>query len=245
MSRLVLPRQRVFQGDLILVNAAHPLRESPVSRLAPPSEAFPQILMESRAAGLLAACIRAVGGTGRILPVSGWRSEAEQQAIWNDSLAEHGEAFTRSYVALPGCSEHQTGLAIDLGRAAERIDFLRPAFPYGGVCGAFRKLAADYGFVERYQKGKQALTGIAPEPWHFRYLGAPHATLMVRRDLCLEEYLELLRAGPQSCVLAGGRAARVFYVPCAGEKTELELPSGCCQVSGDNLDGFIVTVWGE
>lgn len=122
------------------------------------------------------------------MPVSGWRSQQEQQRIWDDSMAEHGETFTRQYVALPGCSEHQTGLAIDLGKAAGYIDFIRPAFPYDGVCGRFRRLAARYGFIERYQRGKEEVTGISAEPWHFRYVGAPHAQLMETNGLCLEEY---------------------------------------------------------
>ena len=88
---------------------------------------------DERAARLLAACIQAAGGAREIVPVSGWRSQAEQQAIWEDTLQRRGEAFTRQYVAVPGCSEHQTGLAIDLGRAAREIDFIRPDFPATGA----------------------------------------------------------------------------------------------------------------
>lgn len=95
--------------------------------------------MERRAARLLAACVQAVRGAGAIVPVSGWRSQAEQQQIWDDTLRTEGDAFTRQYVALPGCSEHQTGLAMDLGRAADHIDFIRPDFPDDGVCGVFRQ----------------------------------------------------------------------------------------------------------
>ena len=79
------------------------------------------------------------------------------------------------------CSEHQTGLAIDLGLASEEIDVIRPNFPYSGVCAAFRKQAADYGFILRYPAGKEAVTGIAYEPWHFRYVGVPHARFMLNR----------------------------------------------------------------
>ena len=61
--------------------------------------------------------------------------------------------------------------------AAEHIDFIRPDFPDDGVCGAFRRAAARYGFLERYTREKEALTGIAEEPWHFRYVGVPHARL--------------------------------------------------------------------
>lgn len=65
----------------------------------------------------------------------------------------------------------------------------RPAFPYEGVCQMFRERAAEFGFVERYPAGKEPITGIAHEPWHFRYVSPPHARAMVRRGLVLEEYL--------------------------------------------------------
>ena len=50
--------------------------------------------------------------------------------------------------------------------------------------------------MERYQEGKEALTGIAPEPWHFRYVGLPHATIMNTHGFCLEEYLDYLKDFP-------------------------------------------------
>ena len=245
MRTVTLTRAQVYAGPLILVNAAHPIHGGAEPELAAPDGGHPDILMERRAARLLTACVQAVGGTGRIVPVSGWRSRAEQQQIWDDTLRTEGGTFTRQYVALPGCSEHQTGLAMDLGRAAGHIDFIRPDFPDTGVCGAFRRAAADYGFIQRYTREKKTLTGIAEEPWHFRYVGAPHAQLMEENGLCLEEYGDFLRQRPRSCPLPDGRLAQVFYVPCAGEETEIQLPEGCCQVSGDNAGGFIVTAWGR
>ena len=244
MRTVSLHREEVFSGPLVLVNRQHPIQTAQDSTLTPVDNGHPEILLDRQAARLLAACIQKVGGGGEIVPVSGWRSQAEQQKIWDDTMAESGLAFTHKYVAYPGCSEHQTGLAIDLGKAAGHIDFIRPAFPYDGTCGAFRRAAAAYGFIERYQKGKESLTGIAREPWHFRYVGAPHAQLMQQNDLCLEEYTDFLREGPRSCPLPDGRLARVFYVPCAGEETEIQLPDGCCQISGDNVGGFVVTAWG-
>lgn len=176
-------------STLVLVNAAHPLRGSETPDLAAPDPRYPGVLLERRAAERLAACIRAVGGEGQIVPVSGWRSRAEQQSLWDDTLAREGETFTRQYVASPGCSEHETGLAIDLGLAAPHIDFIRPHFPDEGVCRAFRRRAADYGFILRYPAGKEHITGIAHEPWHFRYVGVPHAGRMAALGLTLEEYL--------------------------------------------------------
>ena len=244
MRRVILKEEQVWRGPLILVNAAHALRPGRSLRLAPVDERYPDVRIDRQAARLLADCIRQVHGDGAIIPVSGWRSQAEQQQIWDESLAAHGKHFTHSYVALPGCSEHQTGLAIDLGQAASKIDFIRPAFPDYGVCGAFRRRAADYGFICRYERDKQSLTGIAAEPWHFRYVGLPHARLMTERNLCLEEYIDLLRRQELSCLLPGGWMAQVFFVPCRGAETEAELPDGCCQVSGNNVDGFVITAWG-
>lgn len=243
MKTIVLKETDVFRGPLVLINRAHPLRNFQVE-LTELRYQDQRIPMESRAAALLTACIQSVGGVGLIVPVSGWRSREEQVQIWDDSLRENGEAFTRSYVALPGCSEHQSGLAVDLAKAAAEIDFIRPDFPYDGVCGAFRRSAAKFGFIERYREEKRALTGIAAEPWHFRYVGAPHAALIAEHGLCLEEYADFLKRGEQTCSLENGKTALVRYVPCAGAETELSVPAGCYQVSGDNAGGFIVTLWG-
>ena len=244
MKRKCFPREDMHRGPLIVVNAAHPLQSGGDAPLAPVDARHPDILLDARAGRLLACCIEDAHGAGEIVPVSGWRSQKEQQAIWDQTLRESGEAFTRKYVAVPGCSEHQTGLAIDLGQQAAHIDFIRPAFPYDGVCGAFRRAAARYGFIERYQAGKERLTGIAAEPWHFRFVGAPHAALIEENGLCLEEYPAFLQAcGPRICRLASGRTAQVFYVPAADQLTEIDLPDGCVQVSGDNLGGFIITAW--
>lgn len=244
MSTLLCRQSQVFQGPLVLIGRDHPLRAGAAGDLVPVDDDHPGVLLERQAARLLAACLRRAGGAGAIVPVSGWRSREEQQAIWDETLAAHGADFTRRYVAPPGCNEHQSGLAIDLGKAAPEIDLIRPDFPGDGVCGAFRRLAASYGFIERYRAGKEARTNIAPEPWHFRYVGAPHAHLLEVNGLCLEEYAAFLRESPRTCRLPGG-TARVFYVPCRGAETAVDLPEGCCQVSGDNDGGFIVTAWGR
>ena len=236
-------RGGIHNGLLILVNAEHPIQhmERPVLAPAVPGS---DILLDSRAAAMLSGLISRIGAAGEIVPVSGWRSEAEQREIWDGSMRESGEEFTRKYVALPGCSEHQTGLAIDLALRADNIDFIRPEFPYNGVCGRFRALAADYGFVERYQSGKEGVTGIAAEPWHFRYVGRPHARIMCEMGLCLEEYVEYLRAYPYPERLLEVRG-EVYEaeVGFAGARDALGLPDAPYQVSGNNVDGYIYTLW--
>ena len=244
MRTLKLRREQTARGPLILVNAAHPIADGPNPELAPADPRRPEILLERQAARLLDACVRAAGGWQAIVPVSGWRSLQEQRFIWADTWEKEGEDFTRKYVALPRCSEHQTGLAIDLGERAEHIDFIRPHSPEDGPCGQFGRLAADYGFLRRYRREKEAVTGIAEEPWHFRYVGAPHARLMEDNGLCLEEYGDFLRAGPRACTLSNGRRVTVSYLPCPREGTQLDLPDDACfQISGHNDGGFILTRW--
>ena len=233
----------IHSGLLILVNAEHPIRrrERPVLAPAAPGS---DVLLDTRAAAMLTGLISRLGAAGEIVPVSGWRSMREQREIWDGSMAENGTEFTRKYVALPGCSEHQTGLAIDLALRSDNIDFIRPDFPYDGICGRFRALAADYGFIERYQAGKEHITGIAAEPWHFRYVGRPHAPLMSDNGLCLEEYVELLRSYPYPERLLETRGG-VYEadVGFAFAKSKLELPDAPYQISGNNVDGYIYTLW--
>ncbi len=236
-------RGGIHSGLLILVNSEHPIQhmERPVLAPAVPGS---DILLDTRAAAMLSGLISRLGAAGEIVPVSGWRSAEEQQEIWDGSMRENGAEFTRKYVALPGCSEHQTGLAIDLALRADSIDFIRPEFPYDGICGRFRALAADYGFVERYKSGKEDITGIAAEPWHFRYVGRPHARIMCEMGLCLEEYVEYLRSYPYPERLLEVRGeiyeAEVGF---AGARDALGLPDAPYQVSGNNVDGYIYTLW--
>ena len=233
-------------GPLLLVNAGHPLALSDAPELVCVDPRWPEVQLERQAAGQLRACIQAVKGENAIVPVSGWRSLAQQQAIWDDTMRQEGEAFTRQYVAFPGCSEHQTGLAIDLGLAAETIDFIRPNFPHSGVCSAFRKLAACYGFVLRYPAGKESITGIAHESWHFRYVGIPHAQFMASQCLVLEEYVELLRQKYSKQPLFVPAVSRVYRIRSCGEPCREDLDAaseGRCQISPDNCGGYIVTDW--
>ena len=174
---------------LILVNRQHALPEGAAAELVPVHGDYPDILLDAEAARQLDRLMDELDGWSAILPVSGWRSMEEQAALYFDSLRENGREFTEKYVAFPGCSEHQTGLAIDLGLRQRSVDFIRPAFPDEGICHEFRQRAAAYGFIERYPAGKESVTGIAHEPWHFRYVGVPQAEEIVGRGLALEEYL--------------------------------------------------------
>ena len=228
-----------MRGTLYLVNRAHPLAEEPEAEaLVPVDGGHPRIMLHARAKVMLDQLLTAVGGRGAIVPVSGYRPRSEQQAIWDGSLAEHGQKFTETYVARPGCSEHQTGLAIDLGENRPEVDFLCPAFPDSGPCGALRRRAAEFGFVLRYPAGKEAVTGIGHEPWHFRYVGQPHARLMEGRGLVLEEYLDWLRHFPPEAPLEGEGWSLCWL---AGGEAPLPPPGTPWKVEDTNTGGAVLT----
>lgn len=129
MKVITLRKEEIYGGSLLLVNAQYSLKNQEKITLASVDSRFPDIQMESHAADILRLILTYISSGDEIVPVSGYRSSEEQTAIFEDSLKENGEAFTRQFVALPRHSEHQTGLAIDLGLNQEEIDFICPEFP--------------------------------------------------------------------------------------------------------------------
>lgn len=241
-----LTEQDIYEGDLILVNSQYAYRKQAPLSLFPVNEWQTDVLLQRSAKNLLGELMEEIHGWEEIIAVSGWRSEKEQRLIWEDSMKENGPEFTQKYVARPGHSEHQTGLAIDLGVQQEHIDLIRPDFPYGGIGQKFRERAASYGFIERYPAGKESITGIAHEPWHFRYVGMPHAAVMLKNKQTLEEYLQWIRQfsyqRPYDFVYQN-RIVQIYYLTLA-QATQIETdPAMSFSVSGNNADGFVVTQW--
>ena len=123
-----------------------------------------------------------------------------------------------------------------------------PNFPYDGICSNFRHEASHYGFIERYPEGKENITGIAHEPWHFRYVGYPHSEVIEEQGFTLEEYINYLKNipydGEHLIISDDGRDMEVFYLPANQANTTISLPEDAVyQVSGNNIDGFIITLW--
>ena len=231
---MILTGNEVYGGNLVLVNRANMYRREAELPLA----AVGTAMLNVEAAYMLGKLLRDIGGEEEITAVSGWRSVAEQRRLWESSLNDNGAEFTEKYVALPLHSEHHTALAIDLGKKADSIDFIRPDFPDDGVCGKFRQAAAGYGFILRYPKGKEQITGIAHEPWHFRYVGVPHAEIMTERGFVLEEYTAFLKKhiyGENP--LLWGDYEISFLKSCGGS---VNIPDSY-GVSGNNEDGLILT----
>ena len=115
--------------------------------------------------------------------------QQEETFAWN--LKEYGWEHTCKYVAKPGCSEHHTGFAIDVGILLEgklcraRKDLLSVDHLFKIV----QKKLPQYGFILRYPKGKESVTKIAYEPWHYRYIDSPEiAREITDQGICFEEY---------------------------------------------------------
>jgi D-alanyl-D-alanine carboxypeptidase len=174
---------------LVLVNRDHPADGEPRDLVAA-SPMVPVMLdgislrptALDAVAGLFAAA--RAEGVGPFTVSSGFRSAASQQQLWDEGPQRFGDQW-RDYVLPPGHSEHQTGLAADImATGIPKADL--GASPEG------RWLAANaprFGLILRYPEGKQPITGVAAEPWHFRFVGQAHATAMTGQGLVLEEYL--------------------------------------------------------
>ena len=178
-------------------------------------------------AKLFAAARDAQAGTFYIS--SGYRDRAEQKQIYDASQ-------DRSFAQPPGHSEHESGLAADIMAVGVSASVLG-ASPEG------RWLAENawkFGLILRYPDGKQNITGISYEPWHFRYIGEPHAAYCNENDLCLEEYISFLREAGEIEIGSGGETYLVIYERAADGA--IRTPETMeHEVSGDNAGGYIIT----
>ncbi|MDQ0494513.1 M15 family metallopeptidase [Paenibacillus brasilensis] len=119
--------------------------------------------------------------------VSGYRSYKRQVSIFNNNVKTKGQAYATQVSAVPGTSEHQTGLAIDVSSPSVG-NALEQAFGASKEGEWLAKHAPEYGFIIRYMKGKEDVTGYVYEPWHIRYVGEDIAEDVTKQGLTLEEY---------------------------------------------------------
>ena len=120
-----------------------------------------------------------------------YRSVARQQEIVAEFTEKYGADYVKKYVAVPGFSEHHTGLAVDICLVVDGkiIDDNDEMIAQKEIFSKIHKKLADYGFILRYLPGKENITGYAYEPWHFRYVGESVAKEISAKNLTLEEYL--------------------------------------------------------
>lgn len=170
------------------------------------------------------------------------RTYEQQKSILDAKTAQLGE--NQQIAQKPGCSEHHTGYAFDLAiypKNENGSTFINVA-PYDWIYENCHK----YGFILRYPEGKTSITGIAPESWHFRYVGIPHATYMYEKGKTLEEYITDISIYSEKIPLtintSETESYTVFYVKAENtDKVSFSIPKDTeYKISGDNAGGFIV-----
>ena len=170
--------------NLRLINGDHPIPEGYEVELTevPGGEQVDARIYESLMDLLEAAEAEDLGP----IVVAGYRTQETQQRIMDEKIAEYleqgysqeeAEARSKEWVAVPGYSEHQLGLAVDINGAVYDI------YPW------LAEHSWEYGFILRYPEDKVEITGCQPEEWHFRYVGTEAAKEIYDRGICLEEYL--------------------------------------------------------
>jgi D-alanyl-D-alanine carboxypeptidase len=152
--------------------------------------------IDSRVYDELMAMILAAEEDGvKLTVVSSYRPYSSQQRLYNNKVnyyinrgysRANAELLASTVVAIPGTSDLNLGLAVDFNYL-EQSDENKPELVW------LRENAEQYGFVMRYPKNKENVTGVIYEPWHYRYVGAEHAKMMNEMDYCLEQYLAYLQ----------------------------------------------------
>lgn len=123
---------------------------------------------------------------------STFRSYDYQVGLYDRYVKRDGQAAADTYSARPGYSEHQTGLAFDIGAVGEEGHYARNSFATTKAGIWVRDNAHRYGFIMRYPEGKEHITGYMYESWHFRYVGETIASDIYKRGITLEQYLGLI-----------------------------------------------------
>lgn len=113
--------------------------------------------------------------------LSAYRTENYQRNLYNNKVRTIGRVNADNYSARPGHSEHQTGLAVDISSTKGTFEYT-PEFKW------LQKHAHEYGYILRYPKGKEWITGYSYEPWHYRYVGVDAAKIIYEEGITYEEY---------------------------------------------------------
>ena len=121
-----------------------------------------------------------------ILIVSSYRTYQDQEDVWKDYKASFGTKKADAYAARAGSSEHETGLAIDVADYNDKNDKFEATESFKWM----QTNAHKYGYILRYPKGKENITGYSYEPWHYRYVGIDTATKVYNEGITYDEYYE-------------------------------------------------------
>ena len=180
-------------------------------------------------------------GPNSLIVVSGYRTNEFQQALYEERVSQEGAVEAAKWVAQSGGSEHHTGIALDFSLYSG--DGSSENYDGSGKYRWINNNAYEYGFIVRYDENKKDITEISYEPWHFRYVGLPHSYIINNNNFCFEEYIDYLRGyeyGENHLeVRCNGAEYEIYFT----KDTNIYVPKEKeYQISGNNIDGFIVTV---
>ncbi|MGE7692337.1 M15 family metallopeptidase [Lysinibacillus sp. NPDC097214] len=173
-----LPTEPTYIKGILLANKIYPLpstfapEESPEAR-----QALNQMFAAAKQQGF------------DLVAFSGYRSFEYQTTLYNNYVNRDGQAAADRYSARPGYSEHQTGLAFDIGERGKDKLWLTEEFGETPAGQWLFTHAQDYGFILRFPKNKEDITGYMYESWHYRYVGVDIAKDIKKQNITLEEYL--------------------------------------------------------
>lgn len=233
--------EQIYQGNLLLVNIDYPVHpesiKSDVINLSAHNELTKgygllnsEIYLSENVAREFTEMIGAANNEGvrNFSLTSGFRSFDEQSVLYQEVGSDY---------AMPaGHSEHNLGLAIDVGSTQMKM----ADAPEGKW---IEENAWKYGFILRYPKDKTEITGIQYEPWHIRYVGLPHSAIMKEKNFALEEYLDYLKEEKQFSTSINGENYKITYYPISGSRRINVPDKSYYEISGNNTDGVIVTVY--
>lgn len=178
------------QWNLILVNRNHPFPEDYQVNLVE-VEGGEQV--DERIYFQLCGMLKAAEEDSvYLMVVSGYRTPERQQQLLDEKTEDYKrEGYTKAlaetkaaeWVAIPGTSEHQIGIAVDINADGKQSEGAE-------VYNWLEQNAARFGFIRRYPPDKTNITGVMNEPWHYRYVGVEAAGVIQDQGICLEEYLE-------------------------------------------------------
>ncbi|TBL77311.1 M15 family metallopeptidase [Paenibacillus thalictri] len=236
-----IPQEQIYKGDLLLVNKDYPVPQKGAAAEAVKLMQHKELV---QGFGLLDNTIRlspslvqkfsamteaaAKDGVRHFVISSGYRDNKEQDQLYRQMGADY---------AMPaGYSEHNLGLSLDIGSTQGEMN-------QAAEGKWLKKNAWKYGFILRYPKDKTEITGIQYEPWHFRYVGLPHSAIMMDNNWVLEQYLDYLKERKTIKKTIGKTTYEISYYPVSNNTT-IQIPANRhYELSGNNMDGIIVTVY--
>jgi D-alanyl-D-alanine carboxypeptidase len=237
----IITKEQIYQGNLLLINSKYPVRQesvkSDIVNLSIHNESVmgyglldKNIYLSKEIAQKFSEMVNDAEkeGVNHFLIDSGYRTFSEQKRLY--------EEMGPSYALPAGYSEHNSGLSLDVGSSLTKMD----RAPEGAW---LKENAWKYGFILRYPKDKTDVTGIQYEPWHIRYVGFPHSAIMKEKNFALEEYINFLKEQKSITTTIDNQVYKIFYYPISKDTTIPVPANGQYEISGNNMDGVIVTVF--